>query len=199
MNPHFIFNALNAVNSFIALNDERAANKYLSDFSKLMRNVLENSELDFIPLQKELDLLGLYLKLEHERFKDKFDYQLIIEPEVLKSPLEVPPMLLQPLIENAVWHGLRYKKEKGFLEVKVSTHKDKGIQVCITDNGIGRQKSQNIKTTHQKKRESKGLGNIANRVALLNELHEYHIDLQVEDAHLHPDTGTKVTVIMKKK
>lgn len=199
MNPHFIFNALNSVNSFIALNDERAANKYLADFSKLMRSVLENSELDFIPLQKELDLLELYLKLEHERFKDKFDYKLTVNPDALNSNIEVPPMLLQPIIENAVWHGLRYKKEKGFLEVTVSNYKNNGIAVTVTDNGIGREKSQAIKTEHQKKRNSKGLGNISNRVALLNELHNYHIDLKVEDAHLYPDTGTKVTVIMKSK
>ena len=76
MNPHFIFNALNSVNSFIASNDERTANKYLSDFSHLMRAVLENSEEDFIPLQKEIELLDLYTKLEHFRFQDKFDYVL---------------------------------------------------------------------------------------------------------------------------
>ena len=79
MNPHFIFNALNSVNSFIATNDERTANKYLSDFSLLMRAVLENSEEDFIPLEKEIELLKLYTKLEHFRFKDKFDYDIIID------------------------------------------------------------------------------------------------------------------------
>ncbi len=196
MNPHFIFNALNSVNSFIALNDERAANKYLSDFSKLMRSVLENSELDFIPIHKEIELLSLYLKLEHERFKDKFDYKITIDPTVENLKMEVPPMLLQPIIENAVWHGLRYKKEKGFLEVTVSPSGNRGIEVCIIDNGIGRNKSQALKTDHQKKRDSKGLGNIKNRIALLNELHDYHIDLKVEDAGLHPDVGTKVVVLM---
>jgi tetratricopeptide (TPR) repeat protein len=197
MNPHFIFNALNSVNSFIALNDERAANKYLSDFSKLMRSVLENSELDFIPLNKEIDLLSLYLKLEHERFKDKFDYNITIDPAVENLKIEVPPMLLQPIIENAVWHGLRYKKEKGFLEVTVSPSGNRGIEVKITDNGIGRDKSQALKTEHQKKRDSKGLGNIKNRIALLNELHDYNINLNVIDAGLLPDVGTNVVVIME--
>lgn len=196
MNPHFIFNALNSVNNYIAQNDERAANKYLADFSKLMRSVLENSELDFIPLEKEIDLLGLYLKLEHERFKDKFDFTLSIDPSLENAKLQVPPMLLQPIIENAVWHGLRYKKEKGFLNVAFAKA-EKGIQVTITDNGIGREKSKAIKTEHQKKRDSKGLGNIKNRVTLLNELHDCQIDIEVNDAGLSPDVGTTVIVTIK--
>jgi two-component system LytT family sensor kinase len=196
MNPHFIFNALNSVNNYIAQNDERAANKYLADFSKLMRSVLENSELDFIPLEKEIDLLGLYLKLEHERFRDKFDFTLDIEPSLQETDLQVPPMLLQPIIENAVWHGLRYKKEKGFLKVAFAKA-EKGIQVTITDNGIGREKSKAIKTEHQKKRDSKGLGNIKNRVVLLNELHDCQIDIEVNDAGLSPDVGTTVIVNIK--
>lgn len=201
MNPHFIFNALNSVNSYIALNDERAANKYLADFSKLMRSVLENSELDFIPLQKELELLSLYMKLEHERFKDQFDYELNIDPALADSKMEVPPMLLQPIIENAVWHGLRYKKSKGLLSVNVtkSTNHKNSVKVIINDDGIGRSKSKELKTEHQKKRVSKGLGNVDNRVKLLNELHDYHIDLKVEDAGLSPDVGTRVVVVMGEK
>ncbi|MEO9502073.1 MAG: histidine kinase [Nonlabens ulvanivorans] len=195
MNPHFIFNALNSVNSYIAMNDERAANKYLADFSKLMRSVLENSELDFIPLEKETELLGLYLKLEHERFKDKFDYEFIVDPLLEGTSLQVPPMLLQPIIENAVWHGLRYKDEKGFLKVAFAKAENE-IIVTITDNGIGRAKSKELKTEHQKKRESKGLGNVMNRVALLNELHDCQIEMIVNDAGLSPDIGTAVTVKM---
>ncbi|MEP0479648.1 MAG: histidine kinase, partial [Nonlabens sp.] len=172
------------------------ANKYLADFSKLMRSVLENSELDFITLEKEIDLLGLYLKLEHERFKDKFDFKLDIDPAIKEAHLQVPPMLLQPIIENAVWHGLRYKKEKGFLNVAFAKAEN-GIKVTITDNGIGREQSKAIKTDHQKKRDSKGLGNIKNRVALLNELHDCKIDIEVSDAGLSPDVGTTVIVSIK--
>jgi len=113
MNPHFIFNALNSVNNYISQNDEREANRYLTEFSTLMRSVLDNSEQDFIPLSKEIELLELYLKLEHSRFKDKFDYELIIDDKLQISEFQIPPMLLQPYVENAVWHGLRYKKEKG--------------------------------------------------------------------------------------
>ncbi|WP_124979254.1 histidine kinase [Nonlabens xiamenensis] len=204
MNPHFIFNALNSVNSYIAKNDERAANKYLADFSKLMRSVLENSELDFISLEKEVELIGLYLKLEHERFKDKFDYQLQVDPALAQANLQVPPMLLQPIIENAVWHGLRYKEEKGQLQIKMEPlaaatgrPTDHGIYVKIVDDGIGREKSKAIKTKHQKKRDSKGLGNIKNRVALLNALHDCDIQMQVGDAGLSPDVGTQVELWIK--
>lgn len=199
MNPHFIFNALNSVNSYIALNDERAANKYLTDFSKLMRSVLENSELDFIPLHKEIDLLSLYVKLEHERFQDKFDYRITIDPALATSDHPVPPMLLQPIIENAVWHGLRYKEHKGFLDIafaKANTTTTTGIQVTITDDGIGRERSKALKTEHQKQRDSKGLGNIKNRISLLNALHDSSITMQVKDAGLEPDTGTTVVVVM---
>ena len=112
MNPHFIFNALNSVNNFIAKSDERSANRFLSEFSVLMRSVLENSEEDFIPLSQELELLELYVKLEHSRFADKFDYKIEIDPSIDVEAFQIPPMLLQPYIENAIWHGLRYKEEK---------------------------------------------------------------------------------------
>ena len=102
MNPHFIFNALNSVNSFISKNDERAANRYLADFSRLMRDVMENSQEDFISLTKEIDILEMYLKLEHHRFKDKFDYSFEVDPEINAEDIEIPPMLIQPYIENAV-------------------------------------------------------------------------------------------------
>ncbi|MGB3591707.1 MAG: histidine kinase [Nonlabens sp.] len=197
MNPHFIFNALNSVNSYIALNDERAANKYLSDFSKLMRSVLENSELDLISLDKEIELLSLYLKLEHERFSDKFDFKVIVDPALEDTIFKVPPMLLQPIIENAVWHGLRYKQVKGFLKLEFNLVKPKQLEILITDNGIGRKRSRAIKTVHQKSRESKGLGNVQNRVDLLNSLDYVNIELEVRDAHLQPDTGTAVRILIK--
>ena len=142
MNPHFIFNALNSVNGFIALNDERTANKYLSDFSQLMRAVLENSEEDFIPLQKEIELIELYTKLEHSRFKDKFEYDITIDEAIDVGSFKIPPMLLQPYIENAVWHGLRYKSEKGKLSINMTQKNTEELSITISDNGIGRKRSK---------------------------------------------------------
>lgn len=191
MNPHFIFNALNSVNNYISSNNERAANKYLADFSKLMRNVLENSGEDFIPLIKEIEILELYLKLEHSRFKDKFEYLLKIDESIRLEKLSIPPMLIQPYIENAVWHGLRYKAEKGFLEIEFK-NTDQNIEIVISDNGIGRKRSMELKTENQKIIKSTGLKNIANRINIIREI--YHVKLDVIVLDLIPETGEGTVV-----
>jgi two-component system LytT family sensor kinase len=197
MNPHFIFNALNSVNSFIAVNDERKANRYLSEFSVLMRSVLENSDEDFIPFKKEIELLELYVKLEHNRFQDKFDYTIHVENSINLEDYKIPPMLLQPYIENAIWHGLRYKKEKGFLSISVDKNTNDSIKIIIEDNGIGRQKSMEMKTKNQLKQKSKGMSTIKNRIAILNDM--YQDKVSVEISNVSPDgSGTKVEVILKK-
>ena len=196
MNPHFIFNALNSVNSFISSNDERTANRYLTDFSKLMRAVLENSEEDFIPLEKELELLQLYTKLEHFRFEDKFDYSINIDSDIDINKFAIPPMLLQPYVENAVWHGLRYKKEKGNLDISILKINEEIIQIEISDNGIGRQKSKALKTQNQQKHQSKGLGNIQKRVSILNKMYQDKVDVFIED--IINEGGTKVVLTLKR-
>jgi len=196
MNPHFIFNALNSVNSFIASNDERTANRYLTDFSKLMRSVLENSEEDFISLAKEIELLELYTKLEHFRFQDKFEYNISIDDTIVIDDFVIPPMLLQPYIENAVWHGLRYKEEKGLLQINLKALTNNELQIIIEDNGVGRTKSKALKTDHQKKQNSKGMGNIKKRVAILNEMYADKVDVYIED--IVDDGGTKVVLTLKK-
>lgn len=197
MNPHFIFNALNSVNNFIAQNDELAANRYLSEFSTLMRSVLDNSEEDFISLEKELELLRLYLKLEHARFTEKFDYDLQIDDRIDCERFHIPPMLLQPYIENAVWHGLRYKAEKGFLNIVLEYLDESTIKIEIIDNGIGRKQSNAIKTSHQKKKKSKAMKNINQRIAILNDMYKDRITVNIEDMNAD-STGTKVTLILKK-
>jgi two-component system LytT family sensor kinase len=198
MNPHFIFNALNSVNSFIASNDERTANKYLSDFSHLMRAVLENSEEDFIPLQKEIELLELYTKLEHFRFQDKFDYDITVDANVVVGEYQIPPMLLQPYIENAVWHGLRYKTEKGHLQITIANKSANEITITIADDGIGRKRSKDLKTENQQKQKSKGMGNIKKRVAILNNMYKDKVDVFIDDNSTEEDAGTKVVVTLKK-
>ena len=197
MNPHFIFNALNSVNSFIAVNDERTANKYLTDFSLLMRSVLENSEEDFIPLEKEIELLELYVKLEHFRFKDKFDYKITVDENIKLNEFVIPPMLLQPYVENAVWHGLRYKEVKGLLEINFQQIDSETIKISITDDGIGRSKSKEFKTENQKKQKSKGMGNTQKRIAILNEMYKDKVDVKVGNV-FENDEGTKVELILKK-
>ena len=194
MNPHFIFNSLNSVNQFIAKNDERAANSYLSGFSKLMRLVLDNSHKDFISLAEEKEILSLYLKLEHRRFRDKFDYSLQIDEAIALDQIEIPPMLIQPYIENAIWHGLRYKEEKGQLNVAI--HKNKGaLLVKITDNGIGRQKSQELKTVNQKTHQSSGMRNTKERMKIINKVYKKQYTVQIDDLN-EDTTGTVVTLTL---
>lgn len=198
MNPHFIFNALNSVNNYIAKKDELSANRYLSDFAFLMRSVMENSKHDFIPLTDEIKIIELYIKLEHERFKEKFDYTFIVDEDINTESFLIPPMLIQPYIENAVWHGLRYKEEKGKLDVELNQF-DKHLEITIKDDGIGREKSQELKTKNQQQNNSTGLKNIENRLRIINEVH--HLGIKVEVSDLIPETKTgtfiKITVPMQ--
>lgn len=197
MNPHFIFNALNSVNNFIAKSDERSANRYLSDFSTLMRAVLENSDEDFIPLSKELELLELYTKLEHSRFSDKFDYRITVDEDIDIDAFQIPPMLLQPYIENAIWHGLRYREDKGFLKIELKQKDKLALEISITDNGIGRKNSAALKTQNQKKQKSKGMGNIKKRIEILNDMFRDRVDVIISDLETN-GTGTKVLFTIKK-
>ena len=197
MNPHFIFNALNSVNNFIAKSDERSANRYLSDFSTLMRAVLENSDEDFIPLSKELELLELYTKLEHSRFSDKFDYRITVDEDIDIDAFQIPPMLLQPYIENAIWHGLRYREDKGFLKIELKQKDKLALEISITDNGIGRKNSAALKTQNQKKQKSKGMGNIKKRIEILNDMYRDRVDVIISDLETN-GTGTKVLFTIKK-
>jgi len=193
MNPHFIFNALNSVNSFIARSDEKSANKYLSDFSKLMREVMENSQHDFISLSTEIRILELYMALEHARFQDKFAYELQVDPSLDRDAVFLPPMLVQPYIENAVWHGLRYKENSGFLKVSFSKINEK-LVIMVEDNGIGRKRSEELKTANQKARISTGLKNTANRIDLINQLHHTGLKVIVRDPDNETQSGTIVCI-----
>ncbi len=194
MNPHFIFNALNSVNSFISTSDVRSANKFLTAFSTLMRTVMENSEYEFISLTKELEIVKIYIELEHFRFKDKFSYDLVIDEDIDTDAYILPPMLVQPYIENAVWHGLRYKEEKGTLKISFQKLKQ-ALQISIVDDGVGREKSQELKTKNQKKTKSTALKNINERIQLFSKLHNIKVEVTIEDLYEN-GTGTVVTLII---
>ncbi|WP_426473333.1 histidine kinase [Chryseobacterium balustinum] len=191
MNPHFIFNSLNSVNHFIATNNELEANQYLTKFSKLMRGVMENSSEDFIPFQQELDLLQNYLALEKTRFADKFDYEIEVDESLNTQNLKVPGMLIQPFLENAVWHGLRYRTDKGFLSLEFTKNNDL-LKITIKDNGIGIEESKKQKTEHQKTREGRGMKNTLERIRLLNDLYKKNIVCTVKDS----ENGVFVEVSM---
>jgi len=195
MNPHFIFNSLNSVNHFIAENNEREANKYLTSYSALMRNMMESSNKDFVSLANEIEQLRKYLSLEHLRFKDKFDFEIHVDESLDPEVVQVPNMLLQPHLENAIWHGLRYRESKGMLRLSFEDN-GSSIRAIITDNGIGMAQSQALKTQNQRVHQSRGLGNVAERIRLLNQLFGTHIAYSIAD---NPDgSGTRVEVLLAK-
>jgi len=192
MNPHFIFNALNSINNFIVKNDEINANKYLARFSKLMRRILNISELDFIPLEQEIEILELYLQIEHMRFPDKFDYKFEINEKLNTTDFEIPPMLIQPYIENAVWHGLRYKDKGGILKVEMKLESEI-LKVRIEDNGIGRAKSKELKTENQLNNKSKGIKNTQARLQILSKIYKSDISQKITDLN-EDGSGTVVEI-----
>lgn len=201
MNPHFIFNALNSVNNFISQNDERTANRFLSSFSTLTRSILHNAEADLITLGEEVKIIDHYLKLEHERFSDKFDYSFTLHPELDLDQVHIPPMLVQPFIENAIWHGLRYLEQRGRLEVDIRPESNK-LVIAVKDNGIGREQSLIQKTKNQKNYRSTGIRNIAKRIDIINQVYKQNIQIDISDlvpASENANTGTsvKITIAIK--
>ncbi len=196
MNPHFIFNCLNSIETYVLSNENVKAANYLNDFARLIRLILQHSRAKYIPLESELEALELYLQMESLRFIDRFVYQIKVDPNVDTLSTEIPPMLLQPYAENAIWHGLMHQKKVGQLWINIQ--RDNGMLKCtIEDNGIGRNKSKEI---NQKKKmvgkKSVGMSITADRIHLLNELYETETKVQIydlKDPHGHP-SGTRVEI-----
>jgi ligand-binding sensor domain-containing protein len=169
MNPHFIFNSINSIQLFILKNDTDAAHKHLSRFSKLIRQVLENSKHEYIPLSEEIQSLELYIELERLRFSSKFDFKITAENTINVENVLISPMLIQPYVENAIWHGLMHLKNRpGELDVRLEKHGDL-LKIIIDDNGIGRKNSMLFKKDRTHK--SIGLSINKERVDILNSLH----------------------------
>ena len=150
MNPHFIFNSLMAIQSFIYKNDPVQAGDFLAKFADLVRITLENSRVEFVLLENEIKMLQIYLELQALRFNNKFDYSIQISEDVDIRTIKIPPMLAQPFIENAIEHGLRHKTEGGFIQVKYMKA-NKHLSFSVEDNGIGREKSRELETDRKHK------------------------------------------------
>jgi tetratricopeptide (TPR) repeat protein len=168
MNPHFIFNALNSINRYILRSDRETASEYLVKFSKLMRLILENSKLITIPLKDELEALMLYVDMELLRFDNKFEFKLDIENSIEKESVNIPPLVLQPFIENAIWHGLNNKEDKGIISLCVKPKDKDTLIVIIEDNGIGRQKANELKMSDTQTNKSFGMQITSERIKALN-------------------------------
>ncbi|MCF8332452.1 MAG: histidine kinase, partial [Bacteroidales bacterium] len=194
MNPHFIFNSLNSLNNFIVKKDEISANRYLSRFSGLMRSVLYYATDDFISLETEIDILKNYLELEKMRFQDKFSYILNVDSKVEVKRFNIPPMIIQPYIENAIWHGLRYKETKGNLSVDITMLGDM-LKITIQDDGIGRKKSGAMKTKNQEKKKSSGIRATQKRLDELQKIYKKNIRYSISDLFENGE-GTTVEILL---
>ncbi len=196
MNPHFIFNCLNSLNLYILENHIDAASDYLQRFSKLIRLVLENSRLERIPLKNELDALKLYMNLETMRFKHKLTFYIEVDENIETEMITVPPLLLQPFIENSIWHGLMHKIEGGTIHLKITQPNDNVLCAEIIDDGIGRAAASEIKSKSATKQKSFGMKVTNERIAAINEIYNVQaradiIDLVDENGKAN---GTKVVI-----
>ena len=181
MNPHFIFNCLNSIKLYTLQNDADKASDYLTKFSRLIRLVLENSRSEMVPLQNELEALQLYIELEAMRFKQKVQFTIHISPEIDQRFLCIPPLLLQPYVENAIWHGLMHKTEGGTVTVEVSQPKDNLLHIEITDDGVGRHRAVELKSKSAGKHKSFGMQVTADRIRMINQLYNIQTKTQIVD------------------
>ena len=195
MNPHFIFNSLSSINRFILQNNKTQASEYLTKFSKLMRLILENSQVPLITLESELESLKLYLDLEALRFNYRFGYKISVAPETDTSVLKVPPLIMQPYVENAIWHGLMHKEEKGQLDIEIS-REDEHLFVRITDDGVGRKQSASFRSKSATLHKPMGLRITEERIAMMERSFGRESNVTINDLVL-PDgrpAGTEVTL-----
>jgi tetratricopeptide (TPR) repeat protein len=176
MNPHFIFNSLNCINMFILENNKLQASEYLSKFSRLVRLILQNSQEAFIPLEKELEALQLYLELESLRFEKGFEYRITVHDDIDTALLKVPPLIIQPYAENAIWHGLMHKKEKRHLVIELGLDKEI-LFYKITDDGVGRNKAAELKSKSAASHKSMGMRITTDRLLMLQKQNEASITI----------------------
>ncbi len=202
MNPHFIFNALNSIQHSIVVNNTEDAYRFLAKFSKLIRNILDNSSQQLIPLQTEIETLSLYVEVESKRFDNSFEHKVNISntKELPLDKIMVPPMMLQPFIENAIWHGLMPKDGKKLLNITFNIVSQENIICEITDNGIGREEAKKIAQLKNKTHKSKGISNIYDRIKLLERTQSYKIEISMSDNtnEENKSEGTKVIVKFEK-
>lgn len=195
MNPHFIFNSINSIQNYILQKKELDAYSYLAKFSKLIRMVLSNSTKNQIALHDEIDLLKTYVEIEQLRFENAFDFVLEIEDEINEQEYVIPPMLIQPYVENAIWHGIMNmeKDQKGKLSVSFALEGD-GLKITIEDNGIGRKQSQNYKKdTHH----PLGMNLTEQRLSALHEFSDNaHITIVIKDLYDSNEKACGTRVIL---
>jgi LytS/YehU family sensor histidine kinase len=196
MNPHFIFNCLNSINRYIVKSDQATASLYLTRFAKLIRLILDNSNSKTVTLTNELEALRLYIDMESIRFEKQFSYKINIDENVSPDHIYVPPLIIQPYVENAIWHGLLHKETEGHLEVRLTMPQPNMLQCVVEDNGVGRAKAKELKSKSASTSKSLGMKLTESRLALLNKHSNWDASIEILDL-VDPEgipAGTRVTL-----
>lgn len=196
INPHFLFNSLNSINSYILKNDFKMASRYLVKFSQLVRNILNNSSTPYISLKEELNTIELYMGIEGMRFNNQFSYYIEVDPTLNPGNILIPSLLLQPYVENAIWHGLLHKDGEKLISIKVKPESMESISILIDDNGVGREMAARLE---QKPRDQKSFG-LELGASRLKLIHGYSTISSVEvidkvDDRRQP-SGTTIRIII---
>lgn len=200
MNPHFIFNSLNAIQNYIFKQDSLKAGNYLTQFSELIRMILDYSRKDYISVESEVKLLTNYLELQKLRFENKFDFDIKIDDKVDRENTQIPPMLAQPFIENAIEHGIFYKKEKGRVDVRL--YFDKGLLIYeIEDDGVGMEEAMKLKNKLKSSYESLATVITKERMSNLSEQQKNNFEIQIIDKKKLSltESGVKVKFVVPYK
>jgi ligand-binding sensor domain-containing protein len=194
MNPHFIFNCLNSIQGFISTNDPFKAKKYLAKFAKLMRLILENAREEFIPLQNEINMLENYIELEKLSTQQSFEFSVTHDPSIDPEQIQVPPMIVQPFVENAIIHGLRKKEGNGVMSIHFK--RDGEILICtIRDNGIGRKQAANINGQARSQHKSAAIPITQKRLEQYGSYRKVNAGIQIIDLEEGgKPAGTEVVV-----
>ena len=197
MNPHFIFNSLNSIQSFIVNNNSEKATLYLAKFAQLMRLILSNSSEPFVPVKDEMKALAYYMDIENLRFDNRFDYKIIVDTEIDEDFIGIPPMVIQPYVENAILHGIIHKNTRGNISISLSLQSDT-ILCVVEDDGVGRIKAMEIKDQSGFKHKPRGMIITKERLEILNKQAKGRISVNVIDLKDENENalGTKVEIII---
>lgn len=198
MNPHFTFNAINSIQYYLINNDKNNAFQFIGYFSKLIRQTLESAFRSSVSIKEEVAFIENYISLELMRFEDKFSYDIKIDPILDSHQYQIPPMLLQPFVENAILHGLLHKDKPGMLKVRFEASGENALKCTVEDDGIGRDKSAEINRGRHKNHKSVGLEITRRRVGLLNQPGQKDYNIKITDLYDENNNpgGTKVEVII---
>ncbi len=194
MNPHFLFNSLNSIKLYIINNEKKNAVHYLNKFSKLVRKILEASSLREIPLAEELETVELYMTIENIRFSNEIQFKIVIEEGIDPHIVKIPSLILQPFLENALWHGLSSKDGDKSILLHISRRKNGYIDISITDNGVGREVAEKLKENKVLKRKSVGIKITKERLANFSKDYQNKFEIEIVDLYDTQGTarGTKV-------